>query len=179
MALRIFALFFFLASAAVAQTASTKPYAYAGFSLETDWQGLTARFPRSTHEFLESYSGITHSLAADGAEAFQQALGSASGKYRIRLAATEPAGGLYFLEFDMVAGKAQALKLSFEKPEAYFKTPFSNQDERFPACGPILSSLTTQYGKPANGRSWTEEALEHSLRTWQSGSEKLSFDCGQ
>jgi hypothetical protein len=179
MALQIFSLVLLLLSTAAGQTAATKAYAYAGFNLETDWQSLTGKFPRSSHEFLESYSGTTHLLAADGAEAFQQAIRSANGKYRIRLAESEAIGGIYFLEFDMAAGKTQALKLSFEKPDAYFKKPFSNQDERFPACGPILSSLSTQYGKPANSRSWAEEALEHNMRTWQSAAGQLSFDCGQ
>ena len=179
MALRIFALSLFLASAAVGQTAPTKPYAYAGFSLETEWQSLAAKFPRSSHEFWESYSGTTHLLAADGTASFQQALSSTPGKYRIRLAQSEAMSGIYFLEFDMAAGKVQGVKLSFEKPAEFFKTPFSNQDERFPACGPILTSLTTQYGKPANSRSWTEEALDHTTRTWESAGERLSLDCGQ
>ena len=168
-----------LLSAAPAETITSHPFAYAALSLASVPQLLVARFPRSSHEFLESYSGTTHSLAADGADAFRQALGSAPGKYRIRLSAAEAVGGLYFLEFEMVSGNIQSLRLSFEKPEAYFKTPFSNQDERFPACGPILTSLTTQYGKPARSRSWTEETLDHTMRTWESAGERLSLDCGQ
>jgi hypothetical protein len=175
------ALFIFLlvASFALGQTTETKSFAYAGLSLESDPQFLAARFPGSSHEFVESYSGTLHLLAADGAAKFQQALRSEAGKYRVRLAETEAIGGIYFLEFSMAAGKVQALKLLFEKPEEFFKTPFTNQDERFPACGPILSSLTTQYGKPGNSRVWQEEALEHTIRTWRSDSEQLSLDCGQ
>ena len=175
------ALFFFLliASTAIGQTAESRNFAYAGFSLETDPHTLAVKFPRSSHEFVESYSGANHLLAADGSDKFQQVLGSETGKYRIRLAERESMAALYLLEFEMAAGKVQGLKLSFEKPEAYFKTPFSNQDERFPACGPLLSSLTTQYGKPANIRSWTEDMLDHTVRTWRSSAEELSLDCGQ
>jgi hypothetical protein len=179
MALRALFLFLLLVASAIAQTDISKAYAYAGMSLETDWQSLAARFPRSSHEFVEAYNGTNHLLAADGAEQFQHVLRSEPGKYRIRLAQSEAIGGMYFLEFAMAAGKVQGFKASFEKPEAFFKTPFTNQDERFPACGPILSSLTTQYGKPANGRVWSEESLEHTVRTWRSGSEQLTLDCGQ
>lgn len=168
-----------LLSAAPAETIPSHPFAYAGLSLATEPQSLAARFPRSSHEFLESYSGTTHSLAADGSDKFQQVLRAETGKYRVRLAERESIAAVYLLEFEMAAGKVQGLKLSFEKPEEFFKTPFSNQDERFPACGPILSSLSTQHGKPANLRNWEEEALQHYTRTWRSGSEQFSLECGQ
>jgi len=179
MAPRVLFFVLLVASTALGQTAATRSYGYAGLSLETDVQSLAAKFPRSSHEFVESYSGTNHLLAADGSPKFQQTLRSETGKYRIRLAESEAIGGVYLVEFEMAGGKAQALKLSFEKPESYFKKPFSYQDERFPACGPILSSLAAQHGKPANGRSWTEESIEHNFRLWQEGSEQLSLDCGQ
>ncbi|MCI0351182.1 MAG: hypothetical protein L0Z53_17300 [Acidobacteriales bacterium] len=172
-------LFFLLLAVAMAQTPPATTYAYAGFTLDTDWQSLATRFPRSSHEFVESYSGTMHLLIADGTEKFRQTLGSLPGKYRVRLAENEAVSGIYFLEFDMASGKIQGLKLSFEKPEEFFTKPYSNQDERFPACGPTLSSLLTQYGKPANSRLWEEEALEHTIRTWRSANEKLTLDCGQ
>lgn len=179
MALRALSFLLLLASTAVGQTAETRSFAYAGLSLETEAQSLAARFPRSSHEFVEAYSGTSHLLDADGAAKFQQALRSETGRYRVRLAESEGVGGVYFVEFEVAAGKVQGLKLSFEKPESYFRRPFSYQDERFPACGPILSSLAAQYGKPSNGRSWTEESIEHSIRFWRAGSEQLSLDCGQ
>lgn len=179
MASKALFLFLLIASSAIGQTAEPKSFAYTGFSLETDPHSLTGRFSHSSHEFVESYSGTNHLLAADGAEKFQQVLRSETGKYRVRLAEHESVSAMYFVEFDMAAGKVQGMKLSFEKPEEFFKTPFTNQDERFPACGPILSSLSAQYGKPANIRDWEEEALRHYVRTWRSGSDQITLDCGQ
>lgn len=161
------------------ETPSSEPLTYAGFSLATDPQALTAKYPRSTHEFWESHSGTIHLLAADGQAKFGQALRAEPGKYRIRLSETESVTGIYFLEFDMAGGKIQAVKLSFEKPEEFLKAPLTSQDQRFPACGPILSSLTTQYGRPAKNRSWSEEALDQTSRTWRSATEQLSLTCGQ
>lgn len=168
-----------LAFTVATESPSSEPFTYAGFGLATDWQELMAKFPRSTHEFWESHSGTIHLLAIDGQAKFEQALRSTPGKYRIRLAETESVTGIYFLEFDMNGGKIQAVKVSFEKPEEFLKVRATSMDERYPACGPILSSLTTQYGKPPKNRSRSEEMLDETTRTWRSASEQLAFTCGQ
>jgi hypothetical protein len=71
------------------------------------------------------------------------------------------------------------VKVSFEKPEEFLKAPPKSMDERYPACGPILSSLTTQYGRPPKNRSRSEEMLDETTRTWRSASEQLALTCGQ
>jgi hypothetical protein len=179
MVAKIATLALLLAFTVATESPSSEPFAYAGLSLATDWQELMARFPRSTHEFWESHSGNIHLLAVDGQAMFEQAVRSTPGKYRIRLADTESVTGVYFLEFDMTGGKIQAVKLSFERPEEFLKKPPVSMEERYPACGPILSSLTTQYGKPPKNRNWSEEALDQTRRTWLSASEQLALTCGQ
>jgi hypothetical protein len=179
MVVKIAILTLILAFTVATEPPSTEPFIYAGFSLATDPQSLAAKYPRSTHEFWESHSGTIHLLASDGHGKFEQVLRTEPGKYRIRLSKDESVTGIYFLEFDIAGGKIQAVKLLFEKPEEFLKGRAIAMDERYPACGPILSSLTTQYGKPAENRSWSEEALDQTRRTWGSGTEQLSFTCGQ
>jgi hypothetical protein len=179
MVVKIAILTVILAFTVATESPSTEPFTYAGFSLATDPQSLAAKYPHSTHEFWESHSGTIHLLASDGQGKFEQVLRTAPGKYRIRLSQDESVTGIYFLEFDIAGGKIQAVKLSFEKPEEFLKAPLTSQEQRFPACGPILSSLTAQYGKPAKNRSWSEEALDQTRRTWGSRAEQLSFTCGQ
>lgn len=161
------------------ESTSMESFNYAGFSLDTDPRSLVAKYPGSTHEFWESHSGTVHLLAGDGQGKFEQVLRTQMGKYRIRLSQAESVTGIYFLEFDIAGGKIQAVKLLFEKPEEFLKARAISMEERYPACGPILSSLTTQYGKPAKNRSWSEESLDQTRRTWGSAAEQLSFTCGQ
>jgi len=156
-----------------------QPFAYADLGLETDWQAMAAKYPHSSQEFWETSTGKIYLLESDGAPKFQQAVRSGSGRYRIRVSQDEARDGVYFIELQITGGKAQSLKLSFEKPEALVKNQDANFDDRYPPCAPLLASFTTRFGKHQKSRSWSEEALEQTERTWSSSEEQASVVCGQ
>ena len=156
-----------------------QPFAYADLGLETDWQAMAAKYPHSSQEFWEMSTGKVYLLESDGAPKFQQAVRSGSGKYRIRVSQEEARDGVYFIELQITGGKAQSLRLSFEKPEDLVKNQNASFDDRYPPCAPLLASFTTRFGKYQKSRSWSEEALEQTERTWSSSEEQASVVCGQ
>ena len=163
---------------AASQPSPPEHFGYAGFSLETLWSDMIDKFPHSSHEFWEARQGASYDLRLDGREKFQRTMANNSGKYLIRLSEDESKNGIYFIEFQIAAGRAEAVKLSFEEPVEFIKTRITSGAQRYPACAPILNSLTAQYGKPQAPQSNTEEALTATVRKWMHGAEQLALTCG-
>jgi hypothetical protein len=152
--------------------AGADPLQYAGLGLDTPVASLAARFPRSVHEFT-----MENGRVRAGAEA----IGRNSGRYVVRLAASEVVEHVQSVTAAVQGGVTTEMRLSFERSAPARETGNSLADfeSRHPPCAPMLADLSKRYGKPAGPEVRQEERLVERRYAWRARSDQMVLVCGQ
>jgi hypothetical protein len=157
--------------------AAAEPFTYHGFTIDTALATLTARFPKSGHEFC-CRNGFN--VYPNSGDAFREFIARGTGNYLIRLSEAESFGHIYYVGADLKDGAVSQIRLSFERPD-HIKQPRGYPEVGFrnPACAPVLAELTKLYGRPSGPVLSHEEALENKEYSWTGPSQELALVCGQ
>jgi hypothetical protein len=126
-------------------------FEYAGLGLETDLNSLKQRYPTSIVQDRSAW-----------------------------LSKADSHDEVHYIEKRSIDGK-EGIRIIFERPEDQLdKKPASwldGQYARHPKCKTILQKLTQLYKLPMKERHWSEERLNHRIRTWSSPTETMDLDC--
>jgi hypothetical protein len=148
-------------------------FEFASFHLGIDPDTLRSGYPRSSHEFWATPSGVIVT-PRENLPRFRELLGRATGSYVLRVSPDDLVEDVFYVQIELDAGRVRKLVLRFEIPHELRKT------RQGPSCDAMRRKLTDRYGSPARtGPGWYEEAVFHWPIVWEDADTTLTWDCGE
>jgi len=163
------------------RSAGGEPFAFAGFSLDTNIAALLDQYPKSSHDLSPRTAVRTRPSQDDPHGWIREFIRArCSGSYVLRLTPGESHDHVYYVQADVLDGVTARLRVSFEAPlDLVTPHPPQNNEVRHPPCRNALTPLSAKYGKPRALAPRTEEALEFREYVWADSTETMTLECGR